>query len=345
MSSVYHLRKQMSRASSKLAAALVIYTCFAVYLYYPYFNRFSTTQYLLVANASLASLGCFVLSRRWLLSFWGSFFAGAIYGFGPFLLGLGRYHPVACLPAASLPWLFCPAAFAPKLKRHWLQIPLCAFAFLCIPLFFEILAYCRLFPIPIQTGFHSADIAGLLIPLVTAGRNLTPVGFYHIPIAPLMVGAFMLLAARRFGIIAIFTIGLIPAFCPPLLNVSPIIWLAFPTLCCSVLVGAGLGGLVSASSADKKWVLISTILLATLAMVTLLLTKKYLQAFTGWGPQHSTLLARAAQMYVLGTAATGIVYFTVLVKLRTRWLRLFVLCSAMAIDIFFGARFIIDKIF
>jgi len=335
----------MSRASSKYAVALVIYTCFAVYLYYPYFNRFSTIQYLLVANASLASLGCFVVSRRWLLSFWGSFFAGAVYGFGPFLLGLGKYHPTAGFPAAGLPWLFCPAAFAPKLNRRRLQIPLCIFAFLSIPLFFEILACWRLFPLPIQAGLHLADIAGLLVPLVTAGRNLTPVGFYHIPIAPLIVGAFMLLAARRFGIIAIFTIGLIAAFCPPFSNTSPTIWLSVPVLCCSVLIGEGLEALVSAGPADKKWVLTSTILLATLAMAALLLTRKYLQTFTGWGRQYSTPLARTAQMYLLGAAATGIVYLIILLRLRTRWLRLFVLCSAMAIDIFFGAGFIIDKIF
>ena len=79
----------------KLAAAAVTYAGFAVYLYQPYFKDFNKLQHLLVVNACLASLGCFVLSRRWLATFAGSFFAGAIYGFGPFLLGLARFHPTA----------------------------------------------------------------------------------------------------------------------------------------------------------------------------------------------------------------------------------------------------------
>ena len=134
----------------RFAAAAVIYASFAVYLYQPYFKHFNALQYLLVVNVCLASLGCFVLSRRWVSSFAGSFFAGAIYGFGPFALGLANFHPTAGLLAAIVPWLFCPAVFGPKAKLRWLRIPLSSLPFLAILLFFQISAHYRLFAIPMQ---------------------------------------------------------------------------------------------------------------------------------------------------------------------------------------------------
>ena len=106
---------------SSFAVAVVIYLGFAVYLYQPHFKNFNKLQYLLVLNACLASLGCFVLSRRWVSSFAGSFFAGALYGFGPFALGLANFHPTAGLLAAIVPWLFCPAVFGPKAEWQWIS--------------------------------------------------------------------------------------------------------------------------------------------------------------------------------------------------------------------------------
>ena len=63
-------------------AAVLIYTCFAVYLYRPYFRQFNKWQYLLVITTPVASLGCYMLSRRWVVGFFESLFAGAVYGFG-----------------------------------------------------------------------------------------------------------------------------------------------------------------------------------------------------------------------------------------------------------------------
>ena len=114
----------------RFAAAAVMYAGFAIYLYQPYFKYFDALRYLLVVNVCLASLGCFVLSRRWVGAFAGSFFAGAMYGFGPFALGLAGCHPTAGLLAATVPWLFCPAAFGPKGRWRWLRVPLSALPFL-----------------------------------------------------------------------------------------------------------------------------------------------------------------------------------------------------------------------
>ena len=94
---------------SRFVMAATIYAGFAVYLYQPYFKRFGALQYLVVVNSCLAACGCYVLSRRWVESFAGSLFAGAIYGFGPFTLGMAKFHPAAGLLVAIIPLLFWPA--------------------------------------------------------------------------------------------------------------------------------------------------------------------------------------------------------------------------------------------
>lgn len=336
----------VNRKSSliRFAVAGLTYAGFAVYLYLPHFKNFHKLQYLLIVNFCLASLGCFALSRRWVSAFCASFFAGALYGFGPFILGLAKFHPTAGFLTASVPWLFCPAAFCTKPKWRWLSVPLCALPFLAVLLFFQISVHYRLFAIPIQTKLHLADLAGLFAPLVTVNRSLTLLGFYHIPITALVAGFLMLLAARRFGIIVILTIGTALAFCDSFLNISPIIWLTIPILCCSVLVGVGMQGLVSTSFADRRWILITVVIMAVLCFIALLLATKYYQIFAGLGSKYANLFLRTAEMYTLGAIAVTIIFFMARAKLRIRWLRQVVLCSAMALDIFLGATFIVDRI-
>jgi hypothetical protein len=337
--------KVLNKRHIKFAAAAILYAGFAVYLYRPYFNQLHGLQYLLVVNVCLGSLGCFVLSRRWMASFYGSFFAGAVYGFGPFSLGLACYHPAAGLLTASIPWLFLPAAFGPKARWRWLRLPLCTLPFLAIVFFFQVATYFRLFIIPVQVKLGLADLAGLLAPLVTAERNMTLIGFYHVPIAALIMGFSMLFAARRFAVLAILCVGAALAFCPVSLDVSPIIWLALAVLCCSVIIGEGMHGLVLAGHADRKWVLVTTVIMGLCSIVTLLLATKYSGMFGGLGTKYAKLLVAAATMYILGTVAVAILYFMARMRLRMNWLRMVILCSAMALDVFLGARFIVDKVF
>jgi hypothetical protein len=155
----------------------------------------------------------------------------------------------------------------------------------------------------------------------------------------------MLFAARRFSILIIFGLGAILASCQSLLGVSPIIWLSFPVLCCSVIIGAGLQGLCSAGLADRRWILLSIAFMAGLSIVTLLLATKYFQMFAGLGDKYAKLFLADAKMYVVGAVALAIIFFIARAKLRLHWLRWVVLGSATAVDIFFGARFIVDKIF
>jgi len=334
------------RSSIKFLAAAIIYAVFAVYLYQPYFKGFNALRLrdLFVVNVFLGSLGCYVLSRRWVAGFGESLFAGAIYGFGPFILGLAKFHPTAGLLAAVIPWLFCPAAFGPKEKWRWSRIPLAVLPFLAIVLFFQVSTHYRLFAVSTQVRLHRVDLVGLLAPLITAQQNTTLIGFYHIPVAALVIGFSMLLAARRFSIIIIFTIGTILAFCDSFFGISPIIWFSMPMLCCSVLVGAGMQGLASAGFADKRWVLAAAAIMCTLAIVTLLLATKYFQTFLGLGAGYAKLFTEAGKMYVLGAIVAAIIFSMIRAKLRMRQLRQIALCAAMAVDIFLGARFIVDKI-
>jgi hypothetical protein len=334
----------MSKTFGKSAAAAVVYIVFAVYLYQPHFNIFNKLQYLILVNVCSASLGCFALSRRWVSSFWGSLFAGVIYGFGPFMLSLAKFHPTAGLLAAGIPWLFCPAAFGPKAKWRWLRIPLLALPALTIILFFQLSSHYRLFAVPTQTRLHLTDLPGLAVPLVTAQQDITLVGFYHVPIAALVMGFSMLFAARRFSVLIIFCLGAILASCQSLLGVSPIIWLSFPVLCCSIIIGAGLQGLCSAGLADRRWILLSMAFMAGLSIVTLLQATKFFQMFAGLGDKYANLFLADAKMYIAGTVALLVVFFIARAKLRLHWLRWAVLGSATAVDIFFGARFVVDKI-
>jgi hypothetical protein len=335
----------VSKSTGEFVAAMAIYAGFAVYLYQPYFKNFNGLQYLIVVNVCLASLGCFVLSRRWVSSFLGSLFAGAVYGFGPFAFGLARYHPTAGFLMATMPWLFLPVAFGPKARWRWLRMPLSALPFLVILLFFQVSAYYHLFAIPTQVQPHLADLLSLLAPFVASQQSLTLVGFYHVPIAALVMGLSMLFAARRFGVMMIICLGATLAFCDSFLKISPIIWLSFPVLCCSVIIGAGLQGICSAGFADRKWVLMATTIMLVLSLVTLLLATRYFQLFVGLGDKYARLFVDTAKIYILGAIAVAIVYFMARAKLRVHWLRWAVLGSAMTVDIFLGARFIVDKVF
>jgi len=335
------------RSTSKFLAAAFIYSAFAVYLYLPHFRGFQALHLrdAFAVNVSLASLGCFLLSRRWVASFWASLFAGAIYGFGPFTLGLAAYHPTVSLLTAAVPWLFCPAAFVHKTNWRLAAWPLSALPFIAIILFFQTALHFRLFAVPIQARLHLADLRGLLAPLVVVSSTPVFVSFYHIPVAPLIIGIAMLIAAQRIGIILIFLLGAVLAFSNPFLEISPVIWLTIPVLCCSVLIGAGMQGLTAAGPADKIWFLLTTAVMAALSAVAILLSAKFAVAPPQISLDSATLFLKTAKTYIIGAFLVAFFYFTALSKLHIALLRLLILSAAMAADIFLSAGFIFDRVF
>jgi len=335
----------MKKGLVNVVAALAVYAGFAFYLFRPYLGKFDTLDYLFLVNPVLAGVGCFLLSRRWVSGFWESLFSGCLYAFGPFLLGLAQYHPTAGSLAAAIPWLFLPAAFRPKRKGQWLSLPLCLLAFVAIVVFFQASAYYRLFPVSIQAKLHLSDLAGLAAPLVTVKRSLNVVGFYHVPLGVLAVGSTMLFNRRRFWVIITFVAGTVLASCDSFLGVSPIVWLSVPFVWCCVAAGLGMQALDSAGAADKGWVLAVAAGMAGLAIVALLLATRYFQVWAGLADDYAKLFVRTAWMFIAGAVAAGIIFFVARAKLRLRWLRLAVLCSAMAADIVSGAAFVVDRIF
>jgi hypothetical protein len=324
--------------------AAIIYIALSLYLFQPHIGSFSKWQYLLIVNSPLGALGCYLLSRRWVAGFFESFFSGAVYGFGPFALGLARYHPTAGFLAAALPWLFLPAVFGPRNRWRWLAVPLLAIPFLAVILFFQLCARYSLFPVPLQLKLHSIDLVGLVAPLVAARRGMTLIGFYHIPIACLIMGISMFVVARRFGILIVLAIGIVLAVSRPFLEVGPVIWLSIPVLCCSVLTGQGTWGLVRAGFTDRKWIMANILILGALAIFTLLLATKYFQTFLSLGSGYAKLFVESGKMYILGTVTMMILYMAARAKLHNRRLPEFILYAVMALDIFIGARFIIDRV-
>jgi len=332
-----------------------LYVAFAAYLYRPYFGGFARWQWLLPLNACLAALGSFMLSRRWVMGFTGSLLAGLVYGFGPYLLGLAKFHPTAGLLAAAIPWLLVPAAYLGKKHGKWIGAAFLLLPFLVVVLFFYLSAASqqhRFFAAPLQAEMRLSDLAGFVAPLVVVQRSTALVGLYHVPIAALVLGLAMMWKARRHGILLVLVAGFLLAFCKSLLGppavlwlgVSPILWLSIPMTCCAVLSGIGLQGLIEAGYGDRKWILATAIVLAVLAIVTLLLAAKYFQIIFGLADGYARLFVEAAKLYLVGAVALAILYFMARQKLRLHWLRWAILCAALGIDIFLGARHIVDKI-
>jgi hypothetical protein len=335
-----------------LVAAAVLYGLFAVYLYQPYFGAFTRWQWLLPANACLAALGAYVLSRRWVAGHTGALMAGAVYGFGPFLLGLAKFHPTAGLLAAGIPWLFIPAALVERRKGKSVGLPLLFVPFLLLILVSYLSAEYRLFPAPLQADVRLSDLAGFVAPLALADRSTVPLGLYHVPVAAFVLGLAMVWKARRYGILLVLTLGFLLAFSKSILGagrvawlgVSPILWLSIPLLWCAILSGIGLHGLIEAGFADRKWILAAAITLGVLAIVSLPLATERGQVFLGLGDGYDRLFVEAAKIYLLGAMAIGIIFIMARQNLRLHGLRWAILCIALAVDIFFGARYVVDSV-
>jgi hypothetical protein len=332
----------------KFITAISIYIAFAVYLFEPYFRHLSRWEYLWPVNVCAASIGCYILSRRWVAGFAGSFFAGLIYGFGPYMLGLARFHPITGLLVAAVPWLFFPAAFNLRDGWKWLSVLLAAIPFIAIVLFFQITAALRIFPASTQAKLNINELYSILAPLVAAKRGTALIGFYHVPIAALVMGSAMLIAARRYGIIAIITSSTILAFCNSVnssLQISPLIWLSVAILCFSVIIGAGFQGLASTAFADRKWIFANSIILGSMAIMTLLLATHYFQVFLSLADGFAKLFTAEAEMYILGAVVLAICFFMTCGKLKMHLLREILISITFAIDIFIGTEFIVDKFF
>ena len=328
-------------AAGKILAAAAIYTAFAFYLYHPYLKNFQKVDYLFIANPVIGALGCFVLSRRWISSFIASLFAGAVYAFCPFSLWFNAFHSFSTIPMATIPWLFCIAAFLRYRtvnKKSLLELTgiavLTLLPFAAIALFFWMCAqpwWIRgpFFPIPKSEVLSLDNFVGFVTPLSTAHSFMF--SFYNIPIAVIFMGGFMYAAARRFSVLGLVVLGFGLAFFDTFSHVSPVVWAIVPVLFCSILAGVGMQGLDFAGSGDTKWVLAAAVVMVVFALINVIMP--------GQVGNHCSSL-----MFALGAAVLGIILCIARAKLRMHTLRWALLSAAMAIDIAISAVYVLQKI-
>ncbi len=328
----------------KDAIAGSIYVVFCAYLFHPHLATLEIAQYLIPFNICFGAFGAYVLSKRWVAGFGGRFFTGVLYGFGPFMFFLAGFHPTAGGFAAIVPWLFLLAAFGPKGKFQWTRIPLGIVPFVILAAMFKLAGLLGLYPIPTQTAIRPEDLASILAPAALASRADLLVGFYHIPLAGLVIGLAMLAASRRYRVFAVIFLGIVLSIFDSFTGTPRIIWLSIPLLCCSAVIGEGIEGIIHCGYSDRKWVLASAVLLLICGITALLFGTKATHVFAGLGAGYTRLFIQAAQMYMLGAIAVGVVFFLAKGKSRLMWLRVAIICSAVGVDILLGAGHIIDSV-
>ena len=239
--------------------AAVLFIILSIYLYQPSIAPSKATLLLYGLNLFLAALGTYFLSKRWVNNWTPSVFAGAIYGFGPFALSFKTFHPVAGLSFAIVPWLLLPAVYWHKQKaanasRFSTRALFTLLPFIGIVLLFWIPSQEWIGPfflMPQQLALTIEDFTNLILPLHKAG-GLIVFGLYHCSLIFALMGIFICIKLQRVALLIPIAIGLILAFLDPVLQVTPIVWAAFPIVFLSVLCGLGFQAFLCAGKADKN---------------------------------------------------------------------------------------------
>lgn len=319
-------------------AALVVYAVFAAWLFYPYKQNLTTIQYLFPLEAVIAASGVFLLCRRWVLSVFASLAGGAVYGFGTYACSLFCYHPFAGLVYALLPWTLVPAVFFyrwAKLDSRNTNILSSLLVFLTVLFVFAAYQFAAnkyFYPIPVQTRLSPGALLGIIDPIGVKPDIFAP-GFYHVSIAGLIMGIGVLIKTRRIGTIILLVATVVAAFYKPVLNVPPVVWASIPVLICSVLIAAGIETIILAGAGDGKWLLGATAALLLLSVANVFVA------------HQASVIPLSAALYGIGVVAVLAIYF--LAESNRPWhlLRMFILYSAVFLDIFISTKYNIDMIF
>ena len=326
----------LKKAGVFLAAAL-LYAAFATFLFWPD----SRIDYVFIFSTTTAAIGTCLLSRRWIADQIGAFFAGALYGFGPFFISLVRFHWSVNILAAMIPWLFLPSVFAPApagRKLLILKIALCFLPFLAIIIFFQLSSRFRLYAVPIDVMLRPIDLTSFIWPLAAAEDELNPVGLYHIAAPLFFIGLLVMLKARRYKVMAVLLIGIILAFCPSFFQISPIIWFAIPSLGFAILAGEGFGGLVLAGFVGRFWVLAAAFLSVLCSIIAFIFTA----GFQGkiFSEDFKALFAYSGRFHLLAALICVVIFFMAKDQLRLNIVRSLLISAALCIDIFLCAGYL-----
>lgn len=228
--------------------AIIVYLALSLFLYYPYLSSFGKIDLLLIVCPVAAGLGANLLCRHWTDNPLAALLTGAFYGFSPFALSLGAYHPFTLLLIAVIPWLFMPAAiFDQKRSRSITVMLLAMLPPIVIVIFFVLLAAHPFFPIPVTV---KPSFAGFISSTPTASSPL-PLGYYHIGSLLFLIGLIRFAFTHRIVTIILAAAGLVIAFYGPFLNVSPAIWTLLPILFGAILIGQVIQWLSEISSKGK----------------------------------------------------------------------------------------------
>lgn len=330
------------RALQPVAAVLILLAV-AGYLYGPHWFQLGGTKILIPISSILAAAGCFVVSRRWLNSFGASLLAAMIYGFGPFGLSFIKYHALAGLCFASIPWLLCPAVYyhakSPGgVVKTGLSVLLTSLPFGFIAGLFWVTAHYwagPLFLMPRNRVLEVTDLWGILTPLIFTTQPFA-IGFYHVPLLFILMGLFLFAFSGKEMLLVPVLAGIVLSLLGPVLDVAPIIWLCFPALFFAVVAGLGLQAFAWAGKADQVW------LLSCFIAGLLLAGGNYL---LGWSCAPRLLYWNAMLLFLLASCAIGCIWIMTILNLRLHWLRWLILLGAAGYDLLCIAPKLTDSLF
>jgi len=336
-------QRLLSRITINDIAAVVLYGCFSIYLYLPSVGV-NNARVFCGFNAIAAAWGAYFLSKRWVNNWTPSLLTGAAYGFGPFALSFGAFHPLAGLSIVMVPWLLLPSVYwhrgkSPDAIRFCVRALLSLLPFAGIVLLFWLPAQQWAGPVflmQMDLALTANDFANLIFPLRSSG-GIVVFGLYHGALVFALMGIFVYIKLQRVTVLIPIAAGLVLAFWEPILQVSPIVWAAFPILFLSVLCGLGFQALSYAGKADTKWILFCAIAASVLAAFAAGLGIRVVVV--------RRLFELTATLYALTAAALWILLALVRLNLRWPWFKWAVLTTAMIIDLIFSARYLADKLF
>jgi hypothetical protein len=261
------------------------------------------------------------------------------------LLSLASFHPTAGTIAAAVPWMFCIPAFSTILTRdRWIQAPLCIVPFLAILGYFKLASMFSLFPAPLHIEPSLQTLISLLVPAAVSAKSPLLFSIYHIPLAGLIIGLWIFIETRRYGITMIILAGLILTFSSGLTIVSPAIWLTIPLMCMAIIAAEGLSALLNTTSIDFEWLAGTTGVLGLCSVLSFMLSIKYYKFFAGLGRPAADVLATEARLFLLGAVCLGMITIISKLNLRLKPVRLLIIVSPCLIDFIITSTEITDKI-
>lgn len=340
--------------SGVLVWALLVYILFATYLSWPHWSAWQGSQKVLPVCWCVGAVGVFQLSRRWIRSWIGALFSGALYSFGPLALYTAQFHEAGACIVAVIPWLLCPWAYSYLLvsrKKTWLMrgvnCGLFVLPFVFVAVLFRILAQYHLFLMPVHVGQLSRqEWLGLMAPLIMAKHGDLFWGLYHVALGCVVLGLVRVIKGRCWGLGLAITAALAVAMWEPwpaVFEVCPLIWWLFPQILLCVFVGLGIVLLLRGGPADRPWVLSSAVGLIALAVIMLLRSGDFFDLFLWFGFPYARLFVTTGKLYVLGAVGLGLIYVLMKFHRKFLWLRAILVCLILGCDVFLCASYIVDR--